>query len=96
MWGSKTCWSVANMHSFNFQFLDPPTHHPLGWVGVSTHVALFMCTVFHRNLFQLEYYMSVQDNCTDKSVAQLMSFFLKITNANVLKVTNSNLGRLMM
>ena len=40
--------------------LPPPTHHIGGWVrGGGTHVALFTCTVFHINLFQLGYYMSV-------------------------------------
>ena len=41
--------------------LDPsPTHPPYWWVGGGgTHVALFRCTVFNINLFQLGYYMSV-------------------------------------
>ena len=30
-----------------------------GHIAHLAHVALFMHTVFHRNLFQLEYYMSV-------------------------------------
>ena len=33
----------------------------MGWVGgVSTHVAQFTHAVFHRNLFQLEYFMLVR------------------------------------
>ena len=52
------------MYSFNFPFFDTsPTLGVGGW-GY-THVALFMYTVFHINLFQLEYYVSVRYNRAD-------------------------------
>ena len=43
-----------------FQLLMFRTHPPVGGWGVSTHVALFMRTIFHMILFQVEYYMSVR------------------------------------
>ena len=47
-----------------FHFLIPPPTLGVGGWGY-THVALFMYTVFHINLFQLEYYVSVRYNRAD-------------------------------
>ena len=53
-------------YSQKFYFRPPPTYPWGGWVwGGSTHVAPFIHTVFHINLFQLEYYVSVRHKRDD-------------------------------
>ena len=70
-----------------------PSYSLRGWVGVlefcfrpsptpgvgggSMHVALFMHTVFHINLFQLEYYMSVRYKRANIINLHYMPSFLK-------------------
>ena len=45
--------------------------------GVSTHVALFTCTIFHTNLFQVEYCMSVGYKRADINILPLENLILK-------------------
>ena len=76
-------WKIHEIHRSSFKINVPI---PRGWVGVSnttswlgsgggviTHVALFMCKVFHINLFQLEHYMSVFTRCTHREVTAYKS-----------------------
>ena len=75
-------------YSLKICFRPPsnPTHPAHPKVGGSTHVDLFMCTVFHINLFELEYYMPVHYKRADIKMPTLLCVLVH-TDWNVDYVT---------
>ena len=63
---------------FQLSTFRHPTHPVIVYMGMGgglkwlccSKVALFTCTVFHRNLFQLEYYMSVRYKRADIKISE--------------------------